>query len=90
MIAVYPQQPQVNCLFNLELCLKPFHLLDTEASALELFANGSNDADNRDREPSKAEDPLVSLVTQSGLCPKEDLIKMFPDIYPTTASEGFK
>ena len=43
-------------------------------------------------ESKEAEDPLVSLVTQQDPLSKEDLIKMFPEEYLTTAtaSEGFK
>ena len=59
---------------------------------LRTFANGSKDDDHREPSASEAEDPLVSLVTQQDPLPTEDLIKMFPEEYLTTAtaSEGFK
>ena len=77
----------MNCSFHFVVVLKPFHL-ETEALEFSTFANGSNDADNL--EPSEAEDPLVSVVTQGGSYPKEDLIKMFPDVYANTSFKGFK
>jgi len=42
------------------------------------------------KKPAEAEDPLVSLVTQEGPLPKEDLIKKFPEAYPSTASKDPK
>ena len=52
------------------------------------FANESKDDDHS--KPAETEDPLVSWVTQQDPLPKEDLIKMFPEEYLTTASKGSK
>ena len=57
---------------------------------LRIYANGSKNYDHREPSASGAEDPLVSLVTQQDPLPKEDLIKEFPEAYPSTATVSAK
>jgi len=61
---------------------------DEAEELLKTYVNGSKDDDYG--EPVEVEDPLVSLVTQQDPLPKEDLIKMFPEEYLTTASKDPK
>ena len=76
-----PGTPFIQCQFSLNLYPEP------EASAQELsaFANKPDEADNR--EP---EDPLVSWVRQQKLHPEEEVIKIIPEAYQATTTEGFR
>ena len=63
--------------------------LEASAQDLSTFANQPDPDNVHHREATEAEDPLVSLVTKDDPYPKDDLIKMFPQAFSTTAPEGY-